>query len=196
MMVLFAVGVSKHFHASPILTLMIVGIYTVNSCKNSRPAFHEAEKLEKPFVLAFFTLIGLSFDITVIGTTGVIVLIYIIGRTIGKTLGAYTGAKSQKLPSKVTNNLGLSLLSQAGVAIGLATYLYNRLQGLGSEAEEIGVSIMATVTITTILFQIIGPLGARVAILRVGEDGKESTDDKILIRPQLMPLLTPFDPHD
>ncbi|MCG3218267.1 MAG: cation:proton antiporter [Candidatus Heimdallarchaeota archaeon] len=195
MMVLFAVGVSNHFHASPILTLMIVGIYTINSCKNSGPAFHEAEKLEKPFVLAFFTLIGLSFDITVIGTTGIIVLIYVVGRTIGKTVGAYTGAISQRVPSNVTNNLGLSLLSQAGVAIGLATYLFNRLQGMGAEAEEIGASIIATVTVTTILFQVIGPVGARIAILRAGEANKMSAD-KVLMQPQLMPLLTPFDPHD
>ena len=100
------------------------------------------------------------------------------------------GSQALKLSSNVKNNLGLSLLSQAGVAIGLARYLFDRLNAISDEypeAGEVGANVLATVTVTTILFQIIGPLSARFAITRAGEAGRDFEKPDIRTKPEVMP---------
>ena len=97
-------------------------------------------------------------------------MIYIICRTLGLVSGSYISAFVSKADPVIRNNIGLGILSQAGVAIGLSLIASNKLVELGY--PELGSIIVTTVAATTVVFEIIGPLGARFAISRAGEIGK------------------------
>jgi hypothetical protein len=72
----------------------------------------------------------------------------------------------------VRNNLGLGLLSQAGVAIGLALASADRFCVYGEEGEALGNMILSVITATTFVVQIVGPIGVKIAIGRAGEIGR------------------------
>jgi hypothetical protein len=72
----------------------------------------------------------------------------------------------------VRDNLGLSLLSQAGIAIGLALECRTRFAELGEEGAALGNLVLNVITATTLVVQIVGPIGVKLAISRAGEVGK------------------------
>ena len=129
--------------------------------------FHEVYKFATPAVALFFVLIGLSLDLSSLTQIGFIGIIYLIGRTLAKSVGAYIGATVVKAEPVVRRYLGPCLYSQAGVALGLAILISNKLHSFG--APEIGLLILNTITATTIIFQIFGPLAIKWAVERSGE---------------------------
>jgi hypothetical protein len=109
---------------------------------------------------------------------GLIGIAYVLLRTIGKFSGAWLGGALGKASREVRNNLGLGLLSQAGVAIGLAMACNHRFCELGPEGENLGTLIVGVITATTFIVQIIGPIGVKTAIMRSGEIGKAQASDQ------------------
>ncbi len=87
-------------------------------------------------------------------------------------MGAWAGGVVGGALPAVRNNLGLGLLSQAGVAIGLALASYERFCECGPEGEVLGFTIISVITATTFVVQIFGPIGVKVAITRAGEVGR------------------------
>jgi hypothetical protein len=94
---------------------------------------------------------------------------YIVFRTLGKLVGSWLGAVLAKAPAKVSKNLGLCLLSQAGVALGLAISTYHELSTLSPLANTTGLYILNIITGSTLLFQIVGPILTKLALQRAGE---------------------------
>ncbi len=94
---------------------------------------------------------------------------YVILRSAGKFGGAWFGSVISGAPAVIRNNLGLGLLSQAGVAIGLALDSSLRFSQLGEEGATFGQLIVNVITATTFIVQIIGPIGVKLAISRAGE---------------------------
>jgi hypothetical protein len=92
-------------------------------------------------------------------------------RIVGKYGGAWLGGFLSRTPPAVRNNLGLALLSQAGVAIGLALAANTRFSDLGPDGEDLAELVVNVVTATTFVVQLIGPLLVKVAIQRAGECG-------------------------
>jgi Kef-type K+ transport system membrane component KefB len=131
--------------------------------------FHEVYKLASPFIAMFFVLIGLSLDLSALGQIGFIGMIYMVTRTVAKMIGASLGAFFSNAETVVQKYLGPCLLSQAGVALGLAVLISEHLAQFGTEAAESGLFILNTITATTIIFQIFGPLAIKWAIDRSGE---------------------------
>ena len=105
--------------------------------------------------------------LTGIGLLGVI---YILCRSLGLITGSYLSAYISKTNLVIRNNIGLAILSQAGVAIGLSLIAAHKLSSIDN--GEFGALIVTTIAATTVVFEIIGPLGARFAIARAGEIGK------------------------
>jgi Kef-type K+ transport system membrane component KefB len=105
--------------------------------------------------------------ISVLFSVGMIGIVYIICRILGMTGGSFLAAWVIKANKKVRNYLGLSILSQAGVAIGLALLASNYLSSLGH--PNLGTTIVTIVTATTVVFEIIGPILARFSITQAGE---------------------------
>ena len=129
--------------------------------------FHEVYRIASPLVALFFVLIGLNLDISAITEIGFLGLLYLIGRTTAKSFGAYFGASIVKAEETVRKYLGPCLYSQAGVALGLAVLISDKLASFG--VPEVGLMILNTITATTIVFQILGPLAIRWAVQRSGE---------------------------
>jgi len=128
------------------------------------------EILSSPIVLLFFVLIGLSMDLFLIFSSPIILvlaIVYFTTRVLGKGIGAYSMGKVTGLPKKVRNNLPLCLVTQAGVAIGLAGLVYNELSAIGMTSEA---TLVINVTgIAVILAELIGPLLVKKAVFRSGE---------------------------
>ncbi|UCE14817.1 MAG: hypothetical protein JSV04_06450 [Candidatus Heimdallarchaeota archaeon] len=129
--------------------------------------FHEVYRIASPLVALFFVLIGLNLDISSITQISFLGILYLIGRTVAKSFGAFIGASIVKAEPMVRKYLGPCLYSQAGVALGLAVLISDKLTSFG--VPEMGLLVLNTITATTIVFQIFGPLAIKWAIGRSGE---------------------------
>lgn len=129
--------------------------------------FHEVYKLASPIIALFFVLIGLTLDLASLYQIGFIGIIYIIVRSFSKIIGANLGAFVVKSEEVVQKYLGPCLLSQAGVALGLAVLVSERFASLGEPI--LGLFILNTITATTIIFQLVGPIAIKWAIRQSGE---------------------------
>ncbi len=131
--------------------------------------FHEVFRLSTPIIALFFILIGISLDLTSLFDIGLIGMIYMLTRTIAKSGGAYLGGFVANAQPVVQKYLGFCLLSQAGVALGLAVIISEHLAQFGTEAGMLGIFILNTITASTIIFQIFGPIAIKWAIDQSGE---------------------------
>jgi Kef-type K+ transport system membrane component KefB len=110
---------------------------------------------------------------------GLLGIAYVVLRSVGKFGGAWLGGQLGGAEAVVRNNLGFGLLSQAGVAIGLAIASASRFSVLGEDGKALGTLIISVITATTFVVQIIGPIFVKFAISRAGEIGmaKATEDD-------------------
>jgi Kef-type K+ transport system membrane component KefB len=170
--VLLVAGVSIALNFSLILTTMILGMVVVNSCpEHGRHIRYTIEQAGPVIYVLFFTLVGARFQINLIPAMGLLGLTYIVLRSSGKYFGAWLGGTLGGAELTVRNNLGLGLLSQAGVAIGLALASASRFSEFGAQGIALGTLIINVITATTFVVQIIGPIFVKLAITRSGEVG-------------------------
>jgi Kef-type K+ transport system membrane component KefB len=175
--VFMGVGLSETFGFSLILTSMLMGSFLVN--RDPSHAQHIRYTIEQagPVVyVLFFSLVGARFQINLLPTMGLLGIAYIVLRSLGKLGGAWIGGKLGGAESIICNNLGFGLLSQAGVAIGLALASQQRFSAFGEEGEALGNLILSVITATTFVVQIIGPIFVKFAINRAGEIGQAKID--------------------
>jgi Kef-type K+ transport system membrane component KefB len=171
--VLLGAGVSLVMDFSLILTTMVMGMVTVNCCPDhGRHIRYTIEQAGPVIYVLFFTLVGARFQISLLPTMGMLGLAYIVLRSVGKFGGAWLGGQLGGAEEAVRNNLGFGLLSQAGVAIGLALASAARFSQYGEEGQALGSLIINVITATTFVVQIIGPIAVKFAITRAGEVGK------------------------
>jgi hypothetical protein len=104
---------------------------------------------------------------------GLIGLVYLVGRTVGKTGGAFFGAAISKAEPQVRNWVGIGILSQAGVAVGLAIMVGREFSPLGAAGENLALIAINVIAATTIIFELIGPLTIKLAITKAGEIWKQ-----------------------
>jgi Kef-type K+ transport system membrane component KefB len=168
--VLIAVGLSQALGLSLILTTMVMGMTVVNCCvQNGRHIRYTIEQAGPVIYVLFFALVGARFQLDLLPAMGLIGVAYVVLRSLGKYVGAWIGGTVGGALPAVRDNLGLGLLSQAGVAIGLALDSCKRFQGLGPEGEALGLLVISVITATTFIVQIFGPIGVKLAITRSGE---------------------------
>jgi Kef-type K+ transport system membrane component KefB len=158
---------------SLILTTMVMGMTVVNRApEHGRNIRYTIEQAGPVIYVLFFALVGARFQISLLPTMGSLGVAYVVLRSIGKLFGAWAGGTVGGADPEVRNNLGLGLLSQAGVAIGLALASYERFCECGPEGETLGFTIISVITATTFVVQIFGPIGVKIAITRAGEIGR------------------------
>ncbi len=168
--VLLATGISIQYHFSLILTNMIVGLVVGNVAMNqSRRIGEVVSGFTPPVYILFFALVGARLDISLLPTMGLLGVIYIITRGIGKIGGAWLGARIGGAPLVVRKYLGFGLFSQAGVAIGLAIAASNDFATAGPAGKEFGLLVINTITATTFVAQMVGPSLTRMAVVKAGE---------------------------
>jgi len=187
--VLLMVGLSRAFHLSLILTNMTAGILIINTQRrNLVETMHKELTNVIPLLfILFFTLAGTSLRIGVLPSLGFLGIAYILARSVGLIGGSLLGATLGKVSNNVRNYIGLGILSQAGVAIGLSLIVKQDFGGLGKVVEttgtalvtsgdQIGTIVITTVTATCIFFEIIGPILTKIALKKAGEINVEEPE--------------------
>ncbi len=180
--VLLANGLCTMMHLSLILTNMVIGLVIVNTQRHEL-AHKIGEILSGVmplFFVLFFALAGSNLHISALPSLGAFGIIYILCRSFGLIGGAALGGSIGNVDRMVKKYVGLGILSQAGVAIGLTLIVKQDFQGLGKVVEIVnGVEIhtgdvigtvgITTITATCIFFEIIGPILTKVALTKAGE---------------------------
>jgi Kef-type K+ transport system membrane component KefB len=161
-------GLSLFLGVSLILACMVLGMVIINIYPvDNKPIFDQIKSISLPIYILFFVVAGINLQIELLLTIGLLGGVYIICRSAGLISGSYLAALASKADPVIRNNLGFGILSQAGVAIGLALLASHKLSSLGM--PELGSLVITTIAATTVIFEIIGPLSARFAIIRAGE---------------------------
>ena len=174
--ILICTGLSIRWHLSLILTNMVVGFALANARHESllhRVTAPLMEVMPLLFVL-FFCLAGAHLQLSALPALGAVGIVYVLSRSAGLIGGARIGALFGHVEDKVKKYVGLGILSQAGVAIGLSLIVKHEFTQLDTKynaphALTIGSSVLATITATCIFFEIIGPIMTKVALKRAGE---------------------------
>jgi len=176
--VLITTGAALLFHGSAILTPMIAGAVVTNMI-NKECYVLEEETIRffiPPVMIAFFTIAGAQLQFDVIIAAGAIGAVYIIGRTIGKVFGAYLGCTIVKSSKNVKKYLGVSLLPQSGVAIGLSVAAFNTMSQYNM---EYALLIKNVILASVLFFALTGPVLVKIALLKSGEIQVQETEKEI-----------------
>ena len=166
----FEIG-SVHIGFSSLLACMMLGTVFCNICEVSEELMERADRWTTPILILFFVISGAELELSVFADIMVVLIgaIYIISRSLGKYFGAGISARLSKCNPNVVKYLGITLLPQAGVALGMAIKAIE----LGPEG-----AIVRNITLFAVLvYEIIGPLLTKVALTKAGdinEEGRQS----------------------
>jgi len=147
---------------SPLLLCMSMSAMLVNISNSGEAILKMTDLVTAPIFLMFFVVSGMELDITVLPSVGLIGILYIIVRIAGKVLGAYIGAVVMKAGETVRKYIGLTLVPQAGVAIGLSL-LASQLM------PQYAQTIRAVVLSATFIYELTGPAITKAALKKAGE---------------------------
>jgi len=170
-LLLIADGLSAPLHISLILTNMVTGFIIVNTQSNSliKNIKEELSNVMPLLFVLFFVLAGANLHVSALPSLGLLGIFYIVSRTVGLMGGAALGATIGRAEPKIRKYLGLGILSQAGVAIGLSLIVKHEFSSLGIRGAEIGRTVITTVTATCIFFELIGPVLTKIGLQKAGE---------------------------
>ncbi len=168
--VLLCTSLANILQLSSILSAMTFGLTMSNIYSINIKTFEERfEVILLPLFIGFFVLTGAHLNILLLINVAILVVIFVSIRAVGKVFGAYGGAKLANESNNVKNYLGLSLLSQAGAALGLA-YLANRQLTLIGE-PMLGLLIFNVITGSVLVMELVGPLLVKYSLSRANECG-------------------------
>lgn len=156
--------ISTDFEFSALLSCMMMGAIFTNTVKDDvlETVTYLVDRFNPPIFILFFVLSGMELDLQVLTTVGIIGVIYIVGRVIGKVFGAYLGAVVSKAPQNVRKFLGFGLVPQAGVAIGLTIVA-------DSIIPEYAPIIKTVILSATFIYELIGPSITKASLKAAGE---------------------------
>ncbi|NLG89607.1 MAG: cation:proton antiporter [Clostridiaceae bacterium] len=160
--VFFASAIASMINLSPLLLCMSMGAVLVNISDSAESVFSLADRVTSPIYLMFFVVSGADLNISILPELGFIGIVYIVARFIGKVLGSYLGSAVTKAPAAVRKYLGLTLIPQAGVAIGLSLIAS---QSLPMYAQSIRTVVLSA----TFVYELIGPVLTKVSLKKAGE---------------------------
>jgi len=159
--IMLCVGLTSYLGISSILATMVVGFIIVNKVKR-KEMFLVVEEIEDVFFAMFFVLAGLHFDLSVLKVAGILALLILLARCMGKYFGTRLGAKISHAPDTVKKYLGFALLPSAGVTIGLVLIA-------ALEFPTFGTLMLNAVLASTIINELIAPPLTKYAISKAGE---------------------------
>lgn len=192
-------GICAAFNLSPLLGCMAMGTMYINATDDAK-LFRQLGYFSPPILLMFFVRSGLSFNLSSLVSEHnfmnfpliTIGIVYFVVRIIGKYLGAFTGSAVTKSDKEIRNYLGLALIPQAGVAIGLSELGARTLGG------DMGNALQTIILASSVLYELIGPACGKLSLYlshsysdkleemtevpAVDENGTPLTDAEMLIR--------------
>jgi len=173
--ILLTTGLAKTLGLSLILANLAVGSVLANiSVRDTEHAYREIERITAPIYVLFFVVAGAHLDLHLLATLSLLGPVYIVGRALGLIGGAYIGASLSGTDRMTRRYLGLGILSQAGVAVGLALTVANEfsLPEYGQLGRQLAELTINTIAATTIIFEIVGPITTKIALSKAGEIGR------------------------
>lgn len=170
--ILLTLGGAARFDFSFLLACMVLGFVSKRLPEpHTRTFMVPMEHIREAIFLIFFTLAGVHFEFDVFFGSMGFILAYILLRMLGKYTGARLGTWLGGSPPSVRENVGLGLLPQAGVSIGLALTVSETAGFTG-----IGPLILNTIIGSTILFELSAPIATKFGLSRAGEIGEGSRE--------------------
>ena len=162
----FEVG-GIHIAFSSLLACMMLGTVFCNICEVSEELMDRADRWTTPVLILFFVISGAGLDLSVFAQWTVVVvgIVYIFARSLGKYYGANISARMTKSDPNIIKYLGITLLPQAGVALGMAI-----------KAIELGPdgAIVRNITLFAVLiYEIVGPFLTKIALTKAGDIKEE-----------------------
>ena len=164
-LVLAGVGLCDMLNLSSLLVCMMIGAVMVNMSQQREVLMEQCDRFTPPLFLLFFVLSGSGLDLSVLPQVGLIGLGYLALRAIGKWGGTMLGALCTHADANIRKYLGLTLLPQAGVAIGMSAVVASHFPDLGQQVSTI---VLAGV----LVFELIGPIITKLALTKAGEIAK------------------------
>ena len=169
-MLLEIAGVCSAVNISPLLSCMVFGAVHANVSKGET-LFKKVDRFTPPILTVFFVVSGMRLEVPALASAGVIGLAYFFVRILGKLLGAGMGATLTNDTPQVRKYLGLALIPNAGVSIGLAA-LGERIL-----SPSMGALLSTVILSSAVLYELVGPACARLALVRAGVIGAPDTPD-------------------
>lgn len=161
--VLLCIGAAMMMELSPLISSLAFGATTANLASENRQALLGAlSGTDPPFYVIFFVIAGAELDFTMLKAIGALGIAYVVARGVGKLAGAKFATKKGDFPPMVQKYLGWTLLSQAGLAVGLTLAVQRRF-------PEMAAQITTIVLAAIIVYELVGPIATRWALTRSGE---------------------------
>lgn len=153
-------GLALLLEVSFLLAAMTMGAVVANLARHHTRPFHAIEGIEFPFMVVFFVLAGASLDVSALTDVGGWLVAYLALRIVGRVVGGWIGARLPATRDPVLGRwMGVALLPQAGVAIGMSLVAAQHF-------PDIGQSILPVAVAATVVFEIAGPIATRLALRR------------------------------
>ena len=182
--VLFAIALSTlefkigpvHLHFSSLLVCMMLGTIFCNICDFSEELMDRLDRWTAPLFIIFFVLSGAELQLDKLANLTIILIgvIYLIFRSAGKYTGALLSSKWAKCDDNIVKYLGITLLPQAGVALGMADMVGDYA---GFAGTEIATIVMSITLFSVLVYELVGPMLTKIALTKAGDinpEGKTS----------------------
>lgn len=169
--VFLGTSISSLFGLSSLLLCMSIGAVMANFYPESEKMLDITEHWTPVVFLLFFVISGAELDLTILPKVGLLGVLYILLRSAGKYLGARLGSTVVHEEENIRKYLGVALLPQAGVAIGMSQIVVSELPA------EYGSSIRAVVLCATLVYELVGPLLTKLVLTKAGEIEKPKKEE-------------------
>ena len=163
----FEIG-SVHIAFSSLLACMMLGTVFCNICSFSEELMERADRWTAPLLILFFVISGAELNLSVFKNWIFVVIgiAYIAFRSLGKYYGARISAKATKCDENIVKYLGITLLPQAGVALGMASQAI-------TFGGEVGILVQSITLFAVLIYEIVGPFLTKVALTKAGDIKEE-----------------------
>jgi Kef-type K+ transport system membrane component KefB len=182
--VLFAIALSTlefkigpvHLHFSSLLVCMMLGTIFCNICDFSEELMDRLDRWTAPLFIIFFVLSGAELQLDKLANLTIILIgvVYLIFRSAGKYTGALLSSKWAKCDDNIVKYLGITLLPQAGVALGMADMVKDYA---GFDGTNIATIVMSITLFAVLIYELVGPTLTKIALTKAGDinpEGKTS----------------------
>ena len=160
--VFLCAGFAVAFHVSYLLASLVMGVVVASRARHRTRPFRDIGAVSEPFLAIFFLLAGFECEVKMLATLGIVGGIYILARSIGLVVGGTLGAWLAFAPRVVRSRVGWCLFPQAGITLGLALVVHERL-------PEVGAYILPIVIASAVVFELVGPVFTLWHLRRAGE---------------------------
>ncbi len=174
-MIMLCDGLAEFLGISAILANMVAGFIVMNIARK-REMFLVVERIEEVIFVMLFVLAGLHFDLSAMKVAGILALLIVLCIYLGKYFGTRAGATISHASGEVKKYLGLALLPQAGVALGLALLAKRAF-------PTFGAIMMNAVLASVIINELVTPPLTKYAIFKAGEASSEPLSDSSSANP-------------